>query len=269
MNDSANSDTAKAVTSTGVPSTAYYPGWFGQAVIAISLVLIIVVRIIGRSPDPPFPLNDPAIGNLLVLLFGFIAVVTTWIWFCFQSHYSMSARRVVLIAPVVMVALMLGTVWVVGFNRIFELDGSMGLRLALFRGEPRGFRPTAETKTANLTTTTPLDFPQFLGPDRSCWIAGPELFTDWKVHPPKLVWKQLIGPGWSAFAAVNGYAVTIEQRGDEEWVTCYEITTGKPLWGHSIVGRHENPMGGIGPRSTPTIHSGRVYALGATGILRC
>jgi outer membrane protein assembly factor BamB len=61
----------------------------------------------------------------------------------------------------------------------------------------------------------------------------------------------------------------MEQRGAEEWVTCYEITTGNSVWGHAIEARHENPLGGVGPRATPTIHQGRVYALGATGVLRC
>src|SRR5205807_4314259 len=121
----------------------------------------------------------------------------------------------------------------------------------------------------DLTTTTAEDFPHFLGPERSCWLPGPALARDWSTQPPKVIWKQPIGAGWSAFSAVNGYAVTMEQRGAEEWVTCYEIATGKPIWGHAIETRHENPMGGVGPRGTPTIHQGRVYALGATGILRC
>ncbi len=68
---------------------------------------------------------------------------------------------------------------------------------------------------------------------------------------------------------MNGFAVTQEQRGDEEWVTCYEALTGKLMWMHSQRARHDTTLGGVGPRSTPTIHKGRVYALGATGILNC
>ena len=63
--------------------------------------------------------------------------------------------------------------------------------------------------------------------------------------------------------------MTLEQRGGDELVTCYEVATGQPCWFHAIPARHQSVLGGIGPRSTPTIDQGRVYALGATGILRC
>ena len=78
-----------------------------------------------------------------------------------------------------------------------------------------------------------------------------------------------IGAGWSGFAAVNGFAVTMEQRGPDELVTCYTIATGEVQWAHALTARHGTIMGGVGPRATPTIHAGRVYALGATGVLRC
>jgi outer membrane protein assembly factor BamB len=121
----------------------------------------------------------------------------------------------------------------------------------------------------DLSTTTPADFHEFLGPGRRAWIDDPGLAADWSAQPPKLLWKQPIGAGWCAFSAVNGYAVTMEQRGNEEWISCYEIATGKAVWGHSVVARHQNALGGIGPRATPTVAGGRVYAIGATGILRC
>ena len=56
---------------------------------------------------------------------------------------------------------------------------------------------------------------------------------------------------------------------EDELVTCYDALTGAVKWSHGIQARHQTPMGRIGPRSTPTINEGRVYALGATGILRC
>jgi outer membrane protein assembly factor BamB len=246
-----------------------FPGWIARLVIGLMVCLVVAIRLLARTSDPPRPLNDPAIVNILTLIFSFVAVLALWVWFVFRSGYSQRARYVVLAAPVVLVPALFG------LFRLVEVSGSMVPRF-----EPR-WRPRSpdaqlgkieaggERAVADLQTTTPDDFPQFLGPERSCWVAGPELATDWSAAPPKPLWKRQIGAGWSAFSAVNGYAVTLEQRGGDEWVTCYEIATGNPVWGHAIQARHENPLGGIGPRSTPTIHAGRVYALGATGVLRC
>jgi outer membrane protein assembly factor BamB len=169
--------------------------------------------------------------------------------------------------PLVIAALV-GGIAAAGMTRVIHFSGSMVPRLA--RGEHDFDNSSTEQATeVDLTTTTPNDFPQFLGPERNGWIPGPPLLSDWKKTPPRLLWMRPIGAGWSAFAAVNGFAVTLEQRRDEEWVTCYEIDSGRQAWGHAIKARHENPLGGIGPRSTPTIFEGRVYALGATGVLRC
>jgi outer membrane protein assembly factor BamB len=84
-----------------------------------------------------------------------------------------------------------------------------------------------------------------------------------------LVWKQPIGAGWSAFVAVNGYGITQEQRGEEELVTCYDIATGKLIWANAVSQRHETVMGGAGPRATPAVDEGHVYAMGAGGLFRC
>ena len=61
----------------------------------------------------------------------------------------------------------------------------------------------------------------------------------------------------------------MEQRGDAEMVTCYAIETGRLEWAHSTAARFERLEAGVGPRSTPTIDEGRVYALGALGRLAC
>ena len=66
----------------------------------------------------------------------------------------------------------------------------------------------------------------------------------------------------------DGRAYTIEQRRGKEVVAAYDVNTGRELWTQSWNAEYKDSTGD-GPRATPTWDDGRLYALGATGELRC
>lgn len=108
----------------------------------------------------------------------------------------------------------------------------------------------------------------FRGPNRDGRYDELQVLTQWPASGLVPVWKQPIGVGYASFVIADGRAYTIEQRRGQEVVTAYDVATGRELWKQGWNALFSDSQGD-GPRATPTWDDGRIYALGATGELRC
>ena len=111
------------------------------------------------------------------------------------------------------------------------------------------------------------EWPGFRGPARDGVQRGLAFSSELQTQAPEELWRIKVGPAWSSFAVAGDYLVTQEQRGDEEFVVCYDGTSGREVWAHGLASRFFEGLGGLGPRATPTIAAGYVYSLGAEGWL--
>jgi len=239
--------------------------WITLASLATAIAMVragLLERVVGD-------VVDQAVRNIITLILAFAGLMTLVVWFLWQSGHSRRAKRGLAWA-------LLGAVAVAAaVLRIERVSGDLVPEF-VFRWSPSRDRllPPAVVPTAAAAAAAAgrpwsgrpdVDFPRFLG-------SGADVGIDAFAVPATgdgyaLAWRRPIGAGWSGFAACDGHAVTLEQRGDEEVVSCHALETGEPEWSVAVAARHQTVLGGTGPRSTPTIRDGIVHATGATGWL--
>jgi outer membrane protein assembly factor BamB len=132
--------------------------------------------------------------------------------------------------------------------------------------KPPGPKPAAQIDRTSITNA--FDHPEwaeFRGPDRAGRSLAPKISTNWSAQPPQQLWKIPVGPAWSSFTVAGRMLFTQEQRGPKEAVVCYDVDSGKEIWKTEVEARLEDPMGGPGPRATPTLGNGALYVAGSTG----
>jgi outer membrane protein assembly factor BamB len=272
----------KQVSDQPVPEVRRGPNY-----IALGVILIVLASLFGVTRMLP---DDASMRTVSTIALGLLSGMVIWLWFAMGRVFAPPGGRRVFVGGVVVIVATVG----LGFALYEDVSFSGDMmptpvRRAFWRAPaPEAIR-TADAVLeldgdksvfgAAGGTNVLLEYPQFLGPDRMPMIEGVKIARNWKESPPKLLWKQPIGEGWSAFAVFGDLAVTQEQRGEEELVTCYRLTTGDKVWEHSDAGRFSETLGGDGPRATPTIaeygpvgfggNSQCVVTLGAFGQLNC
>lgn len=224
------------------------------------------------------PLTHSSLGLPQALMGGLPVVMTVFtLWALAAPTLSTPTMRW---ASLAIVALAWSTQTLI---RVEGLDGDLKANLHL-RWTPTAEemflanRPAAAANSAPAAALAdaageaplalaPGDWPAFRGANRDGVVAIEPITTDWNATPPRLLWKQRVGPAWSSMIVIGERLFTQEQRGEQEAVVCYDCAGGAQLWAHEDAARFYESVSGPGPRATPTFADGRIYTLGATGVL--
>jgi outer membrane protein assembly factor BamB len=231
--------------------------WF---LVVVALLAAAAIGIVRLQPE----LERNIKGWITIAISG-LALVLVLLWFALLSRFSWRLRLITL-----------AMIGVAGFGfsksvRIAGTTNSIGFPKLTWKWtrDPAPLDAAPKLAAGVVNTTDIPDVPQFFGPNRDGVVTGARLARDWAASPPRQLWRRPVGAGWASFAVVGGRALTQEQRGEAEAVTCYDVRSGEPVWVQSHAAHFHQWQAGEGPHATPTIDRGRVFAIGATGILEC
>src|SRR5688572_19287144 len=122
---------------------------------------------------------------------------------------------------------------------------------------------------SSVLTVFAADWPQWRGPNRDDVSAEKGLLKNWPEGGPARVWVYTnAGNSYSGPAIVGTKFYTLGTRDGAEIVLALDANTGKELWTASMGDVLANNWGN-GPRSTPTVDRGQIFAMSGKGNVVC
>ncbi len=114
------------------------------------------------------------------------------------------------------------------------------------------------------------EWPRWRGPNQDGISTETGLLAEWPEGGPPELWRADVGIGFSGVTVAGGKACTQFSDGDNEILACFDAITGEERW-RAEIGKHwDNSFRDFdGPRATPTVDGGRIYAGAAHGAIRC
>jgi len=106
------------------------------------------------------------------------------------------------------------------------------------------------------------NWPRYRGPKGDGVSPETGLLKVWPASGPRVLWRARLGTGYSGMAVSGGRLFTLFGNGRDELAIAFDAATGKELWRARLGPDRPDGQGG-GPRATPTVDGGLVYALGA------
>lgn len=112
------------------------------------------------------------------------------------------------------------------------------------------------------------DWPQILGPERNGVYRGPALAEAWGAQGPRVVWRKMVGAGFSGPVVAQGRLILFHRVGSEEVVESLDARTGVSQWRYAYPTSYRDDFGfDEGPRAVPVVAGGIIYTFGAEGQL--
>lgn len=160
-------------------------------------------------------------------------------------------------------------------NRLLEHQTSLTRRQS--STAMKRFAITLLAVAGLIVSSNAADWPQWRGPNRGGVWNESGILQSFPQGGLKVRWRVPVGPGWSSPVVAQGRVYVTDSEltrpRARERIHCFQEASGEMLWTHAYKVDYPEwvfaQAQGGGPRATPIVEAGRIYALGGLGHLCC